>query len=65
MYIRMEGRNLFIRGELTTYKYLGLNKYNVRKGAWKMRETSHEECSTGMGSVKSKYKQTRNPGDNP
>jgi hypothetical protein len=24
-----------------------------------------EECSTGMGSVQSKYKQTRNPGDHP
>jgi hypothetical protein len=59
----MEGRNLFIRGELTTYKYLGLNKNNVRKGAWKMRVTSHEKCSTG--SVQSKYKQTRNPADDP
>jgi hypothetical protein len=52
----MEGRNLVIRGEFTTYKYLGLNKYNVRKGARKM----HEECSTGMGSLQSKYKQKSN-----
>jgi hypothetical protein len=33
----------------------------VRKGAWKMRVTSHEKCSTRMGSLHLEYQGDNNP----